>query len=347
VHDPGADANPSAAEQLGAGGELTLATSAGGAVLDAATPVVATETAGASGVFVSRAQLLTTLDANQPRRVSGDDYTSEDDAFPAHEGAGGAGVVADEELGDRTHMASLHGSVSVRYHAPGAAAPVSMDVPVCPRSGAKQRAVLWLQPIVFDIFDEGTGSRRWVVDAAYVQAEVSRAAIAWQQACIDVRARPTRWELAPVDAHQVPILDDHIFSDADEELTRTRYATEAQQDVLYVFFVEPFSNEALGRTRTPRTDVDYVFAYIRSGLSHDERALAHEIGHGLENLNRDPPPEDPSQVKPHQFYPTAHIVGSSDRHVNELRRIDAETDTNARIRRTTRTGVGNLLLQPF
>ncbi len=198
------------------------------------------------------------------------------------------------------------------------------------------------------------------MSASYVQAEIKRANIAWEQACIRImQVGSTMFVDAPKGtqgkAKGKDILEDGKFtyfpdSPADEIAVISKYAPEAAVDLVEVFFVAPIP-DADGLTYGPyiRTEDslpfknmpemgENTFIFIDSGLYLQGRTMAHEIGHALQN-------RDDSSAPQYIFYPSESSY--FDDLPNFYRRITASTEIDCRTLRVGGLGgVGNRILKP-
>jgi hypothetical protein len=112
-----------------------------GAVDDDQTQVKLVETGNDTGVFISKSQLLMSEDVSD----------NADDDFAVNDGT--TGPVADDTLGDRSHRATLDGSVRVELGG------VSRQVPVGQRGAADERRTLRVQVNIFnEPFIDGNGN---------------------------------------------------------------------------------------------------------------------------------------------------------------------------------------------
>jgi hypothetical protein len=343
ITDPGAN-DPAAPDAIGtASQERWVTVETRGRVLDAPVRVSLAEQGGdASGVLRSSSHLLVTEDHMSPRLDGSDPYKATDDAF---EVVAGAAPGADGAPDDRTHQADISGHVRVTYHRGGSIAEHAVSVPVCRRGASDSRRRATVQPVVFrDPLLNGPS-----VDEAFVQTEVRRALLSWQQACMEIETRPTTYTDAPKD----PVTGDDIFRDGYLD-----YATDifsvyqswkpASQDFVYVFFVPEFRGfptPAYAVTAYPAANSwlgnDTIVFMQRAGAEHRARVLAHELGHVLENGDRD---LTASPVRS-EFYPSSAIYPDED--VLTTRRLTPATEANCRTTRTQPGGVGNVLLRPY
>lgn len=343
ITDPGAN-DPAAADAIGAEGTprwVTIETR--GRVQDAPVRVSLTEQGSdASGVLRSLSQFLVTEDHQSPRLDAIDPDRATDDAY---EVTAGSLPVVDNAPDDRTHQADVSGVVRVMYHRGGATPEHAVSVPVCARGAADARRRAVLQPVV--LWDPLRND--WSVDEGFVQAEVTRAILSWQQACIQVVARPTTYAHAPIDpaTGDDRLLDGYLDNPADARALYDAWKPPSQ-NFLYVFFVPDFrgGRPAFAFTAIPSAQSwlgnDTVAFIRRVGADHRVRALAHELGHVLENADRDGLLPAPYAS---EFYPAAQ--GIPDENVLSFRRITDVTETRCRTPRTQPTGVGNVLLQPY
>jgi len=112
---------------------------------DPPTVVPMIESDVASADFMSVAQLLTTQDLDYAPGAPSPPLGVADDKLEAHAGPAWVtapnppGPVADEALGDRTHMAEIDGSVRVVYTPAGAGATKQWDFPVSRRGALDER----------------------------------------------------------------------------------------------------------------------------------------------------------------------------------------------------------------
>ncbi len=187
-----------------------------------------------------------------------------------------------------------------------------------------------------------TGSRGGVVTRQQVNDQVSRANVAWAQACIKVVSLGTTFVDAPVNAMGNNILADALFDPTlDEPFLVTTFGPGATVDVIEVFFAAPITG-ANAYTRTPSDLVaglgENTFVFMRPNLTIDRRTLAHEIGHALDNGfdNMNPRPI---------FYPAFNTFPDTD--VTRYRRLIPATVTNCRTVRAAgdMLGTGNRLLK--
>lgn len=381
VRDPAADTDPMARDTVIA----RIETRRGSSTFDPPTELVLTEDGASSGVFVSRSQLLT---ADDPPLVAGMPVAEGDDAFAADDGTGAP--VMDESRGDRTHKVEIDSDVLVTYQPSAGAASLTQRVPVCggldERKRVPIRAWLWREPYddlnmngVFDGADRyldlssgsltwrvngdpmGDGGRGTIVDAAYVDQMMTRARIAWAQACI----RPELVATMEVDAPSVGgvnILADGWFSD----ITGPGHPTLDTQAIwtanmstpgfgttaLEIFFNGPNLGipgdagnavSVIGAS-THFSHGESTYAIVNSQLDFGYRTLGHELGHCL--TNQFDPPLGAGLSPPQIFFPSNNTqpdhLGVSFR-----RRMSLTTETQARTVRPPGSvaATGNVFLQ--
>lgn len=143
VRDVSANIDPTTVEQITA----QLGTlNGGGAPEDNLTDVSLVENGINTGEFISRSQLLTSLD------IQAVDDPNADDEFNAHDGS--IGTVADDVAGDRTHRAEIDGSVQVTYQPMGAPVAKNWILPVCQRSPEARRKVQLRIHVFNEPFDD-------------------------------------------------------------------------------------------------------------------------------------------------------------------------------------------------
>lgn len=317
-----------------------------GLVVDNLTEIDLIESASEPGVFVSRAQLLTTtqIDLNAtscaPNAVQ-----CEDDLFQAHDGRQtGGGLVADDAPGDRTHQAGIEDHVRIEYHPVGAVHDQAWDIPVCRRNPDQRRKVL----VRMTVFDH-------IEDETKVQEEFRRANLGWAPACLRVdQEGTTRFLAGPLDANGDNIIADNEFTlikpanpqgASDERVVITAFRNQAPPDVVEVFVVPEFDESIKGTTDIP-ADANLtglgekIFVFMEAGVLEGQRTLAHELGHALENGGR-----DEQQTHWREFYPVHDPFTDERIHFN--RRISWQTIQLTTQVRTSSSGTGNRLMKPL
>ena len=192
------------------------------------------------------------------------------------------------------------------------------------------------------------GARGSVVDPTHVQRQVSRATIAWAQACIEVSMQPGSPHFQEADSIMIAGVNTSILQDGDTDLPGpdetavvAAFAGGAHVDTVVVLFSGPLvaMNAA---TRGPFDGVagmgERTFVYINPNLDVRIRTLGHEIGHVLDNQ------ADAPNLRP-VFYPadTTHM----DNALNLYRRVSATTEGNVRRCRAAGAAmaVGNRILK--
>lgn len=350
IRDP--NANTSSAQET-VTAKLGVFEDGGGLPTDNLTDIELIESASEPGVFVSRSQLLTSLqndlDALPSTCPPGNVGSSpcEDDHFHAHSG-GPAGPVADDQPGDRTHQARIEDHVRIEYVPAGSTNAQLWKVPVCQRNPDQRRRVL----VRVTVFDN-------LVDEAKVAAELHRATIGWAPACLRIdQEGVTQFVSAPLDSNGISILADNVFDDingsnpqapSDERVVFAQFKAQARKDVIEVFVVpkidRPPNMFVNGFARLPRHSPitqlgDYTFLYVVGNTDTSKRTLAHEIGHALENGGR-----DNEIVFKRDFYPQVNFF--TDQQIRHNRRISWQTIGLTTRVRTSQTDNGNRLMKPL
>jgi len=198
---------------------------------------------------------------------------------------------------------------------------------------------------------------------AFVEQQVKRATIGWAQAGIKAEMVGINFEDAPDDAAGDNILIDGTFDfPADNDrVVATRPAGSVQEDVLQAFIVSRISITLNPARRFNAFAVlpdmmrpgvgENTFTFIgrnpvtNTVLRLQNRTVAHEIGHALDNLfNPDADRLFPNE--PYVFYPANRTF--SDDVPDRYRRMRHDNEARARVRRPSgRLGdPGNRLLEP-
>lgn len=313
---------------------------------DGQTQITLKETGADSGIFVSASQLLTAPD------LPGIPKPKTDDGVPVHDGfaAAGAAGIADDQPGDRTHKATIDGSVRVVYGDAEKSLPIlktaaDATVQTNERKKVEVRVRVFNEPDGVEI--SGDGERNTVLgpkaDARqYVEDELARANITWTQAGIRIVLKELLFVDAPNDAAGANVLADEKFNLPTEYTTvLDAYRAGATEDVLKVFYAGPLFlilpgqdvETVLGLSLNPASSLarrnnmgDKTFIFMSSDMRdphnpdeivsrpapHDAGTFAHELGHALSNL----PDVD---VPPHVFFPHTHNY--SDREPTHDRRL--------------------------
>jgi hypothetical protein len=193
------------------------------------------------------------------------------------------------------------------------------------------------------------GSRGGVVTVAQVQQQVSRATIAWAQACIEMRMQPGSPHFQEADSIMVAGVNTSILQDgdidlspgADEPAVVAAFAGAAHVDTVVVLFGAPIAGSN-AVSRTPSDGIagmaEFTFVYLNPNLDIRFRTLAHEIGHVLDNQ------WDAANPQP-VFYPANATF--RDNALNQYRRVTAATEGNVRTCRAAGAAmaVGNRILK--
>ncbi|OGP12286.1 MAG: hypothetical protein A3I75_07120 [Deltaproteobacteria bacterium RIFCSPLOWO2_02_FULL_50_16] len=116
---------------------------------DDKTPIPLFETGIDTGIFVSKSQLLVapTMYPDVKDLTCLQDLKCSDDEYPAHDGI--TGPVADDTLGDRTHVGSLIDNVFVEYTCEEQGQKYDTSLPVCQRSPVDSRKEFHIRGIIF------------------------------------------------------------------------------------------------------------------------------------------------------------------------------------------------------
>lgn len=190
--------------------------------------------------------------------------------------------------------------------------------------------------------------RGGVVTNAYVQDQIARANIAWEQACIQVvQIGATMFVDAPKDSDGKDILTDEgeLNLESDVAIVYNTYAASMTVDVLDAFFTGPIGSNRRRAGRaypafySPFNHGEHSFVFVRSNIPIQFRTLAHEIGHILSNQ-----PDIPNNNQ-WIFFPQTPT--SPDHQVNTSRRITLATADACRTVRPAGnlTATGNRMLK--
>jgi len=193
------------------------------------------------------------------------------------------------------------------------------------------------------------------VAAAFVDSQISRANIAWAQACINVvQSGTVLYDNPPVDTFGTSVFADFEFDDGpgnDEEfiIESTSGAVHNVADVFFVPASDPFPSPFTGLASTPGLRggvvlpsglLENTYLFVCAGVDIRRRTLAHEIGHALTNR--------PDISTPPYIYFPSFDPATFDNAVNQYRRIQRmglESDAlKCRTAGPPYTGVGNRLL---
>ena len=298
-------------------------------------------------VYLSKSQLLTAPDM----------FVNPDDQFAVHDGVNGP--VNDEAIGDRTHKTNIHGGVKVKYTLNGELC--DNTVPVCDRF-PEERRILYIRAHIFKSPDPnkvtffGTGTEQEAKD--FIHAQIKRANISWQQACIEVKLDgPILLEDAPVGVYSLQdtwlesVLSTDPNTSSDYTPIISAYSNILTKDILHVFFVGEIltsKGSALGTTLAPVNNSatlplgENTIMFISSNANMNDSTLAHEIGHALDNIK-----EDSNRDRP-VFYPSTDKSNTvSINNLTEHRRITKKSEMICRTERPIglTSSIGNQLLQ--
>ncbi len=350
IRDPAANTGAGSQETITA--RLGVFDDTSGAPVDELTEIRLVETGNDTGLFASVAQMLTPLPNVKPGALpcTLNGFTCQDDEFFAHDGTGGP--VADEAVGDRTHRAGIDDHVRIEYQPAGATQSQVWRYPVCQRAPESRRRV-WVRATIFDdVID---------VDETRVLEEMEQANIAWSPACIQfdlreaVRTLPSprdaNGDSITIDDELSSIDDTNLAADSDEKRVILAFRDGAKADVVELFMVPGIEvglpSKAAGKADTPRKGYyglgEKTFLFVRNERDASMRILAHELGHALENGDRDFPDPPPKS----HFYPQSGVP-FTDGMINTNRRISLQTIEKVRkLRSGGRGNEGNRLLRNY
>jgi hypothetical protein len=331
------------------------------------------------GVYVSPSQLLVAPDVVGEDCVAPDDCHNDDDL--AVYWPGSAMIHGDDKLNDRTHRATVDGSLVVEYDTMEEDLTADDKVPVCNRS-PEERRVLKIRFHVFeepdvDVNEDGRIATVLGTEEeaeGWVAEQLRRAQSVWAPACIRIeQVGEIEFESAPrAGVHNNPLQKGFISGDDLLSLTES-LRPGAEASMIEVFFAGPFGPsvwtqadlKAWGISIVPDLnpvwgvrDKTIVFMqtpkrYAQPGqlgwVLSETAVLGHEIGHCLTNRDQDFFSLPSGQPGPPTNPPYIIYPGQAEHPVdtwNGQRRLTRQTMRRSRAVRDISDfhGLGNLLL---